>query len=242
MTDLTQAIAEIRRVTPLNSPWEAGDIGVGSSPVDYHIAIILNAALSGEMIPLADHKLAVAEAFRRAGDIARIRSEQHANMALDGEPEQARLREAMEAAFTDIRWAILALADADALAEVQALRAERDDLRAAIFGSRDYWPDLRNGNFIEMAATLHAARKGALARAEAAEAELAATQAKLADAVGALHDAYNHQLAACAEWEEEMAKARGVEKHKSLAARYAGHYSAMNDLAKRIAALEGAKP
>ena len=58
--DLTKAIAELLRVTPPNSPWEAGDIGVGSSPVDYHIATILNAVLSGTMIPRADADLAVA--------------------------------------------------------------------------------------------------------------------------------------------------------------------------------------
>ena len=52
MTDLTQAIAELRRVTPPNSPWEAGDIGGGSSPVDYHIATILNAAASGDLLPV----------------------------------------------------------------------------------------------------------------------------------------------------------------------------------------------
>ena len=52
MTDLTQALVELRRVTPPSSPWEAGDFGVGSSPVDYHIATILNAVLSGDLIPV----------------------------------------------------------------------------------------------------------------------------------------------------------------------------------------------
>ena len=56
--DLNKALAELRLVTPPNSPWEAGDIGVGSSPVDYHIATILNAALSGTLIPRADADLA----------------------------------------------------------------------------------------------------------------------------------------------------------------------------------------
>lgn len=58
MTDLIQAIAELRRVTPPNSPWEAGDIGVGSSPVDYRIATILNAVTSGDLIPRAEADLA----------------------------------------------------------------------------------------------------------------------------------------------------------------------------------------
>lgn len=52
-----------------------------------------------------------------------------------------------------------------------ALRAERDELRAAIFGSGDYCKTLRNGNFVEMAQATEAGRKGAIARAEAAEAK-----------------------------------------------------------------------
>ena len=59
---------------------------------------------------------------------------------------------------------------ADALA---ALRAERDELRAAIFGSGDYCKTLRNSNFVEMAQATEAGRKGAVARAEAAEARVA---------------------------------------------------------------------
>ena len=61
MTDLIQAIAELRRVTPPNSPWEAGDIGVGSSPVDYHIATILNAVISGDLIPKAEIEKALSD-------------------------------------------------------------------------------------------------------------------------------------------------------------------------------------
>ena len=60
--------------------------------------------------------------------------------------------------------------------------ADRDELRAAIFGSPDYAADLRNGNFREMAETLHSAQKGGIARAEKAEAErdrLAAANAAL---------------------------------------------------------------
>ena len=54
---------------------------------------------------------------------------------------------------------------------IEALTAERDALRAAIFGGTDYATDLTNGNFIEMAQTTEVARLGALARAEKAEAE-----------------------------------------------------------------------
>lgn len=79
-------------------------------------------------------------------------------------------------------------------------------------------------------------RRNALAYHE----QQAEAEARAELAVTALHDAYANQLAACAEWEVEMSKARGVNKHKVAAARYAGHYSAMNDLAKRIASLEAA--
>jgi len=167
MTDLTQAIALMRRVCAAEGPWEAEDFvrsddlakGLQPGPVDKAEATILNAAASGELFPLADHKLAVAEAYRQIAEIARIRAEQHTDMALNGLPENARTREAMEAAFTEMRWAILALIPDDALAEVQALRAA-------------------NEQFQVMAAEEQRARK-------AAEAELAATQAKLARAVGA---------------------------------------------------------
>lgn len=57
-------------------------------------------------------------------------------------------------------------------ARADKAETERDELRAAIFGSPDYAPDLRNGNFREMAETLHAARAGAVERAEIAESRL----------------------------------------------------------------------
>ncbi|TXH55688.1 MAG: hypothetical protein E6Q97_08250 [Desulfurellales bacterium] len=75
---------------------------------------------------------------------------------------------------------------ADALT---ALRAERDELRVAIFGSGDYWKTLRNGNFVEMAQATEAGRNGAIDRAEAAEARaLAAEAAALERAVAAVSE------------------------------------------------------
>lgn len=65
-------------------------------------------------------------------------------------------------------------------AEIARLAAERDELRAAIFGGKNYAADLRNGNFVEMANTLHAAQTGGLARAEKAEAERDEARALLA--------------------------------------------------------------
>lgn len=80
---------------------------------------------------------------------------------------------------------LVTAASAEALlAENAALRAandvlevERIGLRSAIFGSHDYDPALRHGNFIEMVCTTEDARKGALNRATEAE-------RKLAEAVG----------------------------------------------------------
>lgn len=66
--------------------------------------------------------------------------------------------------------------EALAAANARADRAEEEvrRLKAAIFGSENYAPDLKCGNFVEMAETLHAAQKGGLERAERAEAALAA--------------------------------------------------------------------
>ena len=133
--DLTKALAEMRRVTPPNSPWEAGDIGVGSSPVDYHIATILNAALSGDLIPRADADLAVALMVEpllklREGIEADIRSAHHGrgNGSSSAMREDDRdFRAAVAAAFD-----ALAPAPASALAELQALR----DARTALTGDR----------------------------------------------------------------------------------------------------------
>ena len=133
--DLTKALAEMRRVTPPNSPWEAGDIGVGSSPVDYHIATILNAVLSGDLIPKADADLAVALMVEpllklREGIEADIRSAHHGrgNGSSSAMREDDRdFRAAVAAAFD-----ALAPAPASALAELQALR----DARTALTGDR----------------------------------------------------------------------------------------------------------
>ncbi|HRL05125.1 MAG TPA: hypothetical protein PL098_00260, partial [Brevundimonas diminuta] len=73
------------------------------------------------------------------------------------------------------------------LAENAALRAandvlevERIGLRSAIFGSHDYDPTLRHGNFIEMARTTEDARRGAVTRATEAERKLAEAEAEAA--------------------------------------------------------------
>ena len=115
--DLTKALAEMRRVTPPNSPWEAGDIGVGSSPVDYHIATILNAAASGDLIPKADADLAVAMMVEKAATHVRT-----AEVPMEETGEGA-----MQRALLNYAADVVSLcAPASALAELQALREERD--------------------------------------------------------------------------------------------------------------------
>jgi len=116
MTELEKAIAEVRHVTPPNSPWEAGDIGVGSSPVDYHIAAILNAVVSGELIPATERDAAVAAALDEAANVAKRHT---STVDLNGE----LWHEGQDWAAGRIEDAIRALIpqpQADALARVRA--------------------------------------------------------------------------------------------------------------------------
>jgi hypothetical protein len=123
MTDLTKAIAELRRVTPPNSPWEAGDIGAGSSPVDYHIATTLNAVLSGDLVPRADADLAVALMVEKAATHVRTAEV----------PREETGEGAMQRALLNYAADVVSLcAPASALAELQALR----DARTARTGDR----------------------------------------------------------------------------------------------------------
>lgn len=74
----------------------------------------------------ADAQAAVALVVERAADACVALADQVSDAALTGLPEQARLRESMEAAFTKASHIIRALAPADGLAAVEALRKERD--------------------------------------------------------------------------------------------------------------------
>lgn len=103
---------------------------------------------SGELIPATDAKLAVALVYRKAlGAIADLPT-----------PKD----EATMTGHEDAYRAVAALIPDDALAELQALRADRDSWK----GEAAHWLDTAGTT---------------LTRAEAAEAELAATQAKLAE-------------------------------------------------------------
>ena len=71
-------------------------------------------------------------------------------------------------------------------ARMRKYEAERDTLKAAVFGSRDYDPKLPIGNFVEMVRSTEAARQGALQRAEAAEADAAALRQRVEALEGVL--------------------------------------------------------
>ncbi len=172
MTDLTQAIEELRRVTPPNSPWEAGDIGAGSSPVDYHIATTLNAVLSGDLIPKAYAELAVALMVEKAATHVRTAEV----------PREETGEGAMQRALLNYAADVVSLcAPASALAELQALRDERDDAVASQFITR-VERDGAEDHATETADELRQVR----ARAEAAEAELATLRAQVERLTGAL--------------------------------------------------------
>lgn len=64
----------------------------------------------------------------------------------------------------------------DALDTIHVLNRENSELRRAIMGAEPM-EDLRHGQFLEMAATLHAAVEGGRKRAEVAERKLAACEA-----------------------------------------------------------------
>lgn len=130
MTDLTQALVELRRVTPPSSPWEAGDFGVGSTPVDYHIATILNAVLSGDLIPRADADLALALMVKEAATHVRTAEV----------PREETGEGAMQRALLNYAADVVSLcAPASALAELQALRDERDRLDAVTNTLSEMW-------------------------------------------------------------------------------------------------------
>lgn len=121
--DLNDAIAELRRVTPADDPWEAEDFPNGDDPrirpIDHAIATIINAVLSGDMIPRETHLAAVGAAYQAAAK-GRFR----ATVRHDG-AEVGDLPWLEE--FWAIRYdAILALAPPDAAAALErAVKAAR---------------------------------------------------------------------------------------------------------------------
>ena len=105
MDNLEAALAELISVTEgpaMGRPWVPADFVSDTTGEAFAtvVATILNAAASGQLIPLetcnarvdAMVEAAAADCDRMAGEIA--------DAVLTGLPEQARIREGMEAAFT----------------------------------------------------------------------------------------------------------------------------------------------
>ena len=99
-----------------------------------------------------------------------------------------------------------------------ALRTERDELRAAIFGSGDYCKTLRNGNFVEMAQATEAGRKGAIARAETAEARVAELETDMGKVILNLPPAEGIRAAGPVEGVKMLRKAYETVSRRALAA------------------------
>lgn len=162
MTDLTQAIAELRKQTK-DDPWVAVDFEDRPYLAE-QLADVLNAAVSGDLIPRADHNLALALMVEKAAGVAeadRLALLHQASLAMDEGFDTAADfdRERADTAI-QICNAIRALAPTDALAELQALRDANEQLQV-------------------MAAEEQRARK-------AAEAEIATLRAQVERLTGAL--------------------------------------------------------
>ena len=159
MTDLTQAIEELRSDGPIDEPWTASLVADGNpypSSLAGAVATTLNAALSGDLIPKADADLAVALMVGEAASLCdRVASGYEA-------AGDAAIGCGVRLTGANIR----TLVPASALAELQALRDERDRLDAVANTLSEMW-------------------EGEKARAEAAEAELStlrAAEKELSDA------------------------------------------------------------
>jgi len=161
MTDLTQALAELRQMElTYGQLWTAREVMQTQNADNCKsIATTLNAALSGDLIPKADADLAVALMVepllkRREGIEADIRSAHHGR----GDGASSAMREDDRDFRAAVAAAFDALVPASALAELQALRADRDRLDAATNTLSEMW-------------------EGEKARAEAAEARNAELEA-----------------------------------------------------------------
>lgn len=170
MTDLTQALAELRQMElTYGQLWTAREVMQTQNADNCKsIATVLNAALSGTMIPRADADLAVALMVEKAGKA--IRSEAQISPYHNGMTTvyQRGLSDGFEAAAQVVD----ALVPASALADLKALR---DDVTGWISNAqvaREKWSEYE-------------------ARAEAAEAELATLRAQVERLTGALTIAAN---------------------------------------------------
>lgn len=137
MTDLTQALAELRQMElTYGQLWTAREVMQTQNADNCKsIATVLNAALSGTMIPRADADLAMALMVEKAGKA--IRSEAQISPYHNGMTAvyQRGLSDGFEAAAQVVD----ALVPASALADLKALRDERDRLDAVTNTLSEMW-------------------------------------------------------------------------------------------------------
>lgn len=172
--------------------------------------------LSGELIPLADHKLAVAEAYRKAAGRCLAMSVRVAALDNDnyGDPREyaAGLLEAQHEA-------ILALADTDALAELQALRDERDRLDAVTNTLSEMWEGEQTARHSAEAELATLQRENAIlrsnARAQGLVEEIGATGKSRRKETGNLARIITNQRAELRKQAGELATLRAAEKELS---------------------------
>lgn len=85
MSDLTETIAELRRVTPSNVPWDVSDFNSIPAPIDDAICVILNAVLSGELVILTALEAERAKVARLVEGVRSVRA--LADHCVHGEPD-----------------------------------------------------------------------------------------------------------------------------------------------------------
>jgi hypothetical protein len=124
MMTLQEALAEVKQNAPwIENEFALDEIGFKLSIRDA-IAATLNAAASGNLIPKADHDQAIALVVKRAGEAVKLIADRYRSQMAGTTLADASYRLAEAEAADKFAAAILALAPADALAEVQKLQAK----------------------------------------------------------------------------------------------------------------------
>ena len=130
---LAEAIAQLHTISGTDNLWAERDFNTLPGQ-DRMTATILNAVLSGQLIPLEACNARVAAMVEAAATDCDRMAGEIADAVLTGLPEQARIREGMEAAFTKAAARIRTLVTADHTAALDAMisRARADGMREAL--------------------------------------------------------------------------------------------------------------
>ena len=137
--DLNDAIAE------LISVHVGPGMGIPFEPLDFAnettgrafatvIATILNAAASGQLLPLETCNARVAAMVEAAATDCDRMAGEIADAVLTGLPEQARIREGMESAFTKAAARIRTLVTADHTAALDAMISRAREVKPLVWG------------------------------------------------------------------------------------------------------------